>query len=166
MAIETRAAYSLASVEVSPLEAAYLAEGVPRVIGATLAGLAHMGLIEFRSDRKVVPLKPPPSGSKDPIQQSVIDFVSKSKHPSSVEDIRKHAEPATEPVRDALRASGLLLDERARWTGGLAIGSGVLTACILLLGAANGGISANSVWGGLFVALIPTLYIIERRRRT
>ena len=165
MAIETRAADLLASVELSPLEAAYLAEGVPRVIGATLAGLAHMGLIEFRSDRKVVPLKPAPSSLKGPIQLSVIDFVSKSKDPSSVEDIRKHAEPATEPVRDALRSSGLLLNERARWTGGLAIGGG-LTACILLLTAANGGISPNSVLGALFVVLLPTIYVIQRRRRT
>jgi uncharacterized protein (TIGR04222 family) len=166
MAIDTRAHDLLSSVELSPLEVAYLADGVPRAIGATLAGLTHMGLIEFRSDRKVVPLKPAPSSFKDSIQLSVIDFVSKSKYPSSVEDIRKHAEPATEPVRDALRASGLLLNERALWTGGLAIAIGGLTACILLLSAANGGISANSVFWGLFVTLIPTIYLIRRRRRT
>ena len=114
----------------------------------------------------MVALKPAPSSLKDPIQLSVIDFVSKSKNPSSVEDIRKHAEPATEPVRDALRASGLLLNERALWTGGLAIGTGGLTASILLLSAAGGGISPNSVFWGLVVTLIATLYLIRRRRRT
>ena len=52
----------------SPLEAAYLAEGVPRAIGATLAGLAQMGLIQVRNDRTVVPLKPPPTTLDDPIR--------------------------------------------------------------------------------------------------
>src|SRR5438128_6751300 len=122
MVIDGRAGDFLSSVELSPSEAAYLAEGAPRAIGATMAGLAHMGLIEFRTEDKVVPLKPAPAALlKDPIQQAVIDCVSQSERPSSVQDIRKYAEPTTEPVRDALRASGLLLDERALWTGGLAI---------------------------------------------
>jgi uncharacterized protein (TIGR04222 family) len=110
----------------------------------------------------VVPLKPAPTTLKDPIQRSVVDFVSQSTRPMSVEDIRQYAEPATEPVRDALRASGLLLNERALWTGGLAIASGGLAAYvgILLLSAAN-----SVVWG-LFVTLIPTICLIRRRHRT
>ena len=60
MVIDGRAGDFLSSVELSPPEAAYLAEGAPRAIGATLAGLAHMGLIEFRTEDKVVPLKPAP----------------------------------------------------------------------------------------------------------
>ena len=52
MAIETRVPDLLSSVELSPLEAAYLAEGVPRAIGATLAGLTQMGLIEFRATER------------------------------------------------------------------------------------------------------------------
>ena len=166
MAIESRAADLLSSVELSPLEAAYLAEGVPRAVGASLAGLAHMGLIMVRSDRTVVALKPPPSVLQDPIQQSVVRCVSGSERPSSVEDIRKYAEAATHPVRDALRASGLLLSERDLWTGGLAIGGGLITACILVLSATTGGISSNSVSWGLVVALVATYNLIKRRRRT
>lgn len=169
MVIDGRANDFLSAVELSPPEAAYLAEGAPRAIGATLAGLAHMGLIEFRTEDKVVPLKPAPASLlKDPIQQAVIDCVLQSERPSSVQDIRKYAEPTTEPVRDALRASGLLLDERALWTGGLAIASGGLAAFvgILLLSWANGGITGHLVFCGLFVTSIPTLILIGRRRRT
>ena len=49
MAIQVRADGLLSSVQLSRLEAAYLADGVPRAIGATLVRLAHMGLIEIRA---------------------------------------------------------------------------------------------------------------------
>jgi uncharacterized protein (TIGR04222 family) len=168
MVIDGRTGDFLSSVELSPPEAAYLADGAPRAIGATLAGLAQMGLIEFRSDDKVIPLKPAPTHLGDPIQRSVVAFVAASEGPSSVPDIRRHAEPATAPVRDALRTSGLLLDERALWTGGLAIASAGLAVFvgILLLVAANGGVTANAVFCGLWVTAIPTLIVIGRRRRT
>ena len=52
--IERRAGDVLSAVELSPPEAAYLAARGSRAIGATLVGLAHMGLIEFREDGKVV----------------------------------------------------------------------------------------------------------------
>ncbi|HWD64007.1 MAG TPA: TIGR04222 domain-containing membrane protein, partial [Solirubrobacteraceae bacterium] len=145
-----------------------LAEGVPRVIGAALAGLAHMGLIEVRNDRTVVPLKPAPTSLTDPILRTVVNMVSRSAVPSSVEDIRNYAEPATEPVRAALQASGLLLNERAIWTGGLAIAAGGLAAFvgILLVTAAIGGNPANSVFWGLLVSFIPTGLLIRRRHRT
>ncbi len=58
MVIDGRANDFLSAVELSPAEAAYLADGAPRAIGATLAGLAHMGLIEFRTEDRVVPLRP------------------------------------------------------------------------------------------------------------
>jgi uncharacterized protein (TIGR04222 family) len=145
--IETRVDDLLSSVELSPLEAAYLADGVPRVIGASLAGLAHMGLIQIRSDRTVVPLKPAPTSLQDPILRRVLNIVSKSESPSSIQDIRTRAEPATAPVRAALRASGLLLDERALWKGGSAILGVGLTAfvAILVLTAVAGGNPGNSV---------------------
>jgi uncharacterized protein (TIGR04222 family) len=168
MAIQNRAVDLLSSAELTPVEAGYLAEGVPRAIGAALAGLAHMGLVEFRSDSKVVALKPAPAGLEDRVQRSVMDFLETSETPSSVEDIRKDAEPATEPVRDALRAAGLLLDEQALWTGGSAIAGGGLAAYmgILLLASANGGNTTNSVLCGLFITAIPTLWLIGRRHRT
>src|SRR6202158_1723728 len=168
MVIDGRTGDFLSSVELSPPEAAYLDDGAPRAIGATLAGLAQMGLIEFRSDDKVIPLKPAPTHLEDPIQRSVVAFVAALEGPTSVPDIRRHAEPATAPVRDALRASGLLLDERGLWTGGLAIASAGLAVFIgiLLLAAANGGVTANGVFCGLFVTSIPTLILIGRRRRT
>ena len=52
--VKGRAGDLLSSVELSPAEAAYLADRGPRAIGATLAGLAHMGLIEFLNDGEVV----------------------------------------------------------------------------------------------------------------
>ena len=164
--IESRVDNLLSSVELGPLEAAYLAEGVPRAVGASLAGLAHMGLIRVQSDRKVVALEAAPPSLLDPIQRSVIRCVSGSASPSSVEDIRKYAEPAMQPVRDALRASGLLLDDGAVWTGGLAIVVGALTACIGGLSAASGGVSSTSVFWGLVFAIAASRYLIKRRRRT
>jgi uncharacterized protein (TIGR04222 family) len=168
MVTDSRANDFLSAVELSPPEAGYLADGAPRAIGATLAALAHMGLIEFRAEDEVVPLKPAPAGLKDPMQRSVLDFLSQSTGPCSVQDIRQHAEPDTEPVRDALRASGLLLDEQALWTGGVAIAGAGLAVFggILLLAAANEGITAQLVFCGLGITSIPTLLLIGRRRRT
>jgi uncharacterized protein (TIGR04222 family) len=166
--IETRVDDVLSSVELSPLEAAYLAEGVPRVIGASLAGLAHMGLIQIRSDRTVVPLKPAPTSLQDPILRTVVNIVSKSERPSSVRDIRNYAEPATAPLRAALQASGLLLNERALWKGGSAILGGGLAAfvAILVLTAASGGNPGNSVVWGLLVTFAPAIFLIRRLHRT
>src|SRR5438094_7815242 len=99
MMVKGRAGDLLSSVELSPAEAAYLADRGPRAIGATLAGLAHMGLIEFLNDGEVVLASPAKAGLKDPIQRSVMEFVSASKNPSSVEDIQKSAEPLAEDLR-------------------------------------------------------------------
>src|SRR3982074_703057 len=96
MVIDGRAAGFLSSVELSPQEAGYLADGAPRAIGATLVGLAAMGLIDFRTGDSVVPLNPAPAVLEDPIERSVLDFLSQAERPSSVQDIRKHAEPDTE----------------------------------------------------------------------
>ena len=142
----------LSSVHLSPLETAYLADGVPRAVGAALAGLAHMGLIEVRSDRTVVALKPPPTSLQDPIQELVVRCVSGLARSRSVEDIRKYAEPATQPVRNALRASGLLRSEQDLLTGALAIAGGLMTACILLLSLPSlttGRISGTQCFGDL-----------------
>src|SRR5207248_6751265 len=128
MMIESRTGEVFSAVELSPPEAGYLAARGPRAIGATLVGLAHMRLIEFREDGKVVPVKPAPARLTDPVQRSVMDFVSLSKGPSSVEDIEKDAEPATEDLRQRLQALGLLLDETALWLGGLAIAGASLSA--------------------------------------
>jgi uncharacterized protein (TIGR04222 family) len=166
--IETRVGDVLSSVELSPLEAAYLAAGVPRVIAASLAGLAHMGLIQIRSDRTVVPLKPAPTSLQDPILRKVVNIVSTSVHPSSVRDIRNRAEPATRPVRAALQASGLLLNERALWKGGSAILGGGLAAFVgfLLVIGATGGNPGNSVVWGLFITFGPAIFLIRRLHRT
>jgi uncharacterized protein (TIGR04222 family) len=166
--IETRVDDVLSSVELSPLEAAYLAQGVPRVIGASLAGLAQMGLIQVRSDRTVVPLQPAPTSLQDPILRKVVSIVSTSVRPSSVKDIRNGAEPATWPVRAALRAAGLLLDERALWTGGLAILGAGLAAFVgfLVLVAASGGNAGNAVVWGLFITFGPAVFLMRRLHRT
>jgi uncharacterized protein (TIGR04222 family) len=166
MATENRAVDLLSAGALTPVEAGYLAEGAPRAIGAALAGLAHMGLVEFRSDGKVAPLEPAHGTIEDPVHRMIVGFVTV--RPSSVDDIRKAAEPVTEPVRDALRAAGLVLDERALITGGSAIAGGGLATYvgIQILAAANGGVTGHSLLAGLFITAIPTLWLIGLRRRT
>lgn len=169
MVIKGRAVDRLSSVQLSPLETAYLADGVPRTVGAALAGLAQKGLIAFRDDRKVVAGAPAATSPTDPIEQSVLHIVSKAAIPRSVEDIRTQAEPATKPVRDALRASGLLLSERAEWIVGSAIVLGCFTAyivCVVLLSEANGGPTAVSVIGGLIITAATMQFLVNRIRLT
>jgi uncharacterized protein (TIGR04222 family) len=168
MMIERRTGDLLSAVELSPPEAAYLADRGPRAIGATLAGLTHMGLIEFREDGRVVPAKPAPARLTDPILRSVLDFVSTSEGPSSVEDVEKAAEPATEDLRQRLQALGLLLDETALWLGGVAIAGASLSAlvAILLLLAANGHDISKCVLPGLSIVVPVTVWLVSRRHRT
>src|SRR6266550_6013975 len=168
MMVESRTGDLLSSVELSLAEAGYLAARGPRAIGATLVGLAHMRLIEFREDGKVVPVKPAPADLTDPIQRSVMDFVSTSKGPSSVKDIEKGAQPATEDLRQRLQALGLLLDETALWLGGVAIAGASLSAfaALLLLLAANGHDVSKCVLPGLSIAVPVAVWLISRRHRT
>lgn len=168
MTIASPANRLLSSSELSPSEVAYLAEGAPRAIGATLVGLAHIGLIEFRDDGRVVPSKPPAAALKDPIERSVVHLVTHADGPASVEDIRQYAEPATEPIRDRLRALGLLLSEEALWIRGLAIAGGCLAAFIgiLVVISMSGGDGAKTAGPISFVALPLTAYLVFRRRRT
>ena len=168
MMVESRTGEVLSAVELSPPEAGYLAARGPRAIGATLVGLAHMRLIEFREDGKVVPVKPAPARLTDPVQRSVMDFVSLSKGPSSVEDIEKDAEPATQDLRQRLQALGLLLDETALWLGGLAIAGASLSAfvALLVLLAANGHDVSKCVLPGLSIAVPVVVWLVSRRHRT
>src|SRR2546423_5298667 len=168
MMVESRTGEVCSAVELSPPEAGYLAARGPRAIGATLVGLAHMRLIEFREDGKVVPVKPAPARLTDAIQRSVMDFVSTSKGPSSVEDIEKGAEPATQDLRQRLQALGLLLDETALWLGGVAIAGASLSAfvALLLLQAANGHDVSKCVLPGFSIAVPVVVWLVSRRHRT
>src|SRR5256885_11188719 len=168
MMIESRTGEVLSAVELSPTEAGYLAARGSRAIGATLVGLAQMGLIEFREDGKVVPVKPAPARLTDPVQRSVMDVVSTSKGASSVADIEKGAEPATEDLRQRLQALGLLLDETALWLGGVAIAGASLSAfvALLVLLAANGHDVSKCVLPGLSIAVPVVVWLVSRRHRT
>src|SRR2546423_4479262 len=168
MMVESRTGEVLSAVELSPAEAGYLAARGPGAIGATLGSLAQMRLIEFREDGKVVPVKPAPARLTDPVQRSVMDFVSTSEGPSSVEDIEKGAEAATEDLRQRLQALGLLLDETALWLGGVAIAGASLSAfvALLLLQAANGHDVSKCGLPGLSIAGPVAAGPVSRRHRT
>ena len=71
-------------------------------------------------------------------------------------------------MRDALRASGLLLDARAQWAGGLAIACLGVTAYagILWLIAALGGNPSGLAFWGFAVMVTSVVHFIRRRHRT
>ena len=78
MVIDSRAGDFLSSVELSPLEAAYLAEGVPRAVGATLAGCDARDHVRAVLDTLARVKCAGASG--DPLHQEPCIFVDENRH--------------------------------------------------------------------------------------
>jgi uncharacterized protein (TIGR04222 family) len=165
MVIDSRAEDLFATADLTPSEVGYLDEGAPRAIGASLVALAQMGLLEFRSQRMVVDAKAAPAILEDPVQKSVFDFVSRSKRPNSIEDIRLNAEAATEAIRERLCQLGLLLDKRALWSWRVGIIMGPFLG-VLVLFVLNGAKPFVSLQAGALVAIVTCVIFESRNGRT
>lgn len=132
------------SLDLDEYEVAYLAEGMPRAVGAAIASMAQRQLLVVDGATKTIrPIDDVP-GMAHPLERAIHSFATVSPR---VEDLRNACEDVTAPIRERLESLGLILSPDSS-VGMRFLAGGVYAATLAAAWALDGG---RGVGGFTFV---------------
>jgi uncharacterized protein (TIGR04222 family) len=142
-----------------PVEAAYLAGGEEQAVDAAIASLAHRRLIEVHEGTRQLWGKEVavPDGL-DAMERDLFRMVGRMA--VDIDDVRRRAAPATEPLRTRLEELGLLIDRKDAWKSKAV--PVLLPVVVLIAGVVrfSAGVQAGRPVGFLFLLLVVTVVVI------